>query len=89
MSNQSQNRVNCLYIIFQSIGPFIVDTTKPRFSGSNIDVNLINDFLIANWTADAFEDPDDPYPMYFKYAVGKLYKKLCHLIKVRLKLNVN
>ncbi|CAG2200973.1 unnamed protein product [Mytilus edulis] len=54
----------------QSIGPFIVDTTKPRFSGSNIDVNLINDFLIANWTADAFEDPDDPYPMYFKYAVG-------------------
>ncbi|VDI18543.1 Hypothetical predicted protein, partial [Mytilus galloprovincialis] len=54
----------------QSIGPFIVDTTKPQFSGVKIDVNLKDEFLIANWTTNAFEDPDDPYPMHFQYAVG-------------------
>ncbi|XP_063400002.1 uncharacterized protein LOC134684631 [Mytilus trossulus] len=55
----------------QSIGPFIVDTTKPQFAGDQIDVNLVDENLIANWSVGAFVDPDDPFPMHFQYAVGK------------------
>ncbi|XP_071151404.1 uncharacterized protein, partial [Mytilus edulis] len=54
----------------QSIGPFIVDTTKPQFSGVQIDVNLVDENIIANWSVGAFVDPDDPFPMHFQFAVG-------------------
>jgi hypothetical protein len=56
--------------VFQSIGPYIVDTTKPKFYGQQIDVRLVNNYLIANWSANAFQDSDDPYPMKFQFAVG-------------------
>jgi len=49
--------------IFQSIGPYIVDTTKPKFYGQQIDVRLVNNYLISNWSASSFQDSDDPYPM--------------------------
>jgi hypothetical protein len=48
-----------------SVGPYIVDTTKPKFYGQQIDVRLVNNYLIANWSANAFQDSDDPYPMKF------------------------
>jgi hypothetical protein len=56
--------------VFQSIGPYIVDTTKPKFYGQQVDVRLVNNYLFANWSANAFQDSDDPYPMKFQFAVG-------------------
>ena len=64
-------RTNIFFFhIFQSVGPYIVDTTKPKFYGQQIDVRLVNNYLIANWSANAFQDSDDPYPMKFQFAVG-------------------
>lgn len=58
------------FILYQSTGPFIIDTSKPHFTGGKIDVKIEGRYLIANWSVDAFEDKDDPYPMNFQFAVG-------------------
>ena len=64
-------RANIFFFhIFQSVGPYIVDKTKPKFYGRQIDVQQVNNYLTANWSANAFQDSDDPYPMKFQFAVG-------------------
>ena len=56
----------------QSIGPLIVDTSKPHFTGGTIDVKLIEGkYLMAHWSSDAFGDMDDPYLLNFQFAVGR------------------
>ena len=61
------------YIYFQSIGPVIIDRTPPVFVGSHIAVHGDNNFLIADWSQNAFIDREDPYPLTYEYAIGNYY----------------
>lgn len=57
-------------IFFQIIGPFIVDTTAPTFSG-DIQISLENqDLLVVQWGSDAFADSGDLNPLQYRYAIG-------------------
>lgn len=57
--------------IFQSVGPYIMDTSPPLFIGASIQVNLSGSFLVANWSTASFIDVDDPYQLRYAYAIGK------------------
>ncbi|KAK3581576.1 hypothetical protein CHS0354_031922 [Potamilus streckersoni] len=54
----------------KKIGPILVDTTAPEFSGS-IDVHLSGNHLIAIWPAVAFMDSEDIFALNFECAVGE------------------
>ncbi|KAL3841827.1 hypothetical protein ACJMK2_019926 [Sinanodonta woodiana] len=52
------------------IGPILVDTTAPEFSGT-IDVHLSGNHLVATWPAAAFLDSEDIFSLKFECAVGE------------------
>ncbi|XP_052707847.1 uncharacterized protein LOC128183063 isoform X2 [Crassostrea angulata] len=53
----------------QSIGPCFIDTTPPTFFPS-ISVSHDNGHLVVSWNVGSFNDPDDPFPLHLKVAVG-------------------
>ncbi|CAC5401969.1 unnamed protein product [Mytilus coruscus] len=78
----------------QSIGPIIIDASSPRVDNGRIDVKLENDVFVANWSGILFVDEEDPYPMTYEYAIGRLkygtdildfsplsFRKSCHQTK--------
>lgn len=56
----------------QDIGPFIIDTTAPLFNKENIYVARHDEYLVARWSIDAFKDQEDPFPLQYEFAVGKV-----------------
>ncbi|KAL3841826.1 hypothetical protein ACJMK2_019925 [Sinanodonta woodiana] len=54
----------------KTIGPILVDTTPPEFSGS-IATHLSGNYLVATWPAGAFIDSEDIFSMKFEFAVGE------------------
>ncbi|KAK3581570.1 hypothetical protein CHS0354_031918 [Potamilus streckersoni] len=55
-----------------AVGPILVDTTAPDFSGS-IDIHLSGNYLVATWPARAFIDSEDMlFPLKFEFAVGEI-----------------
>ncbi|XP_052095904.1 uncharacterized protein LOC127731085 [Mytilus californianus] len=78
----------------QSIGPIIIDASSPRVDNSRIDVKLENEVFVANWSGILFVDEEDPYPLTYEYAIGRLkygtdildfsplsFRKSCHQSK--------
>ncbi|VDI32878.1 Hypothetical predicted protein, partial [Mytilus galloprovincialis] len=59
---------------YQSIGPFIVDKTPPKYINNVINVHNVNDYLLLSWRDNVF-DEEDPFPLYYEYAVGHTSSK--------------
>ncbi|KAK3100189.1 hypothetical protein FSP39_015958 [Pinctada imbricata] len=53
----------------QTIGPCIIDTTPPDFTGP-ITVTYSAGYLMASWSISAFLDAQDSYPLGMEFAIG-------------------
>lgn len=71
--------VNYFFIFYftflQSIGPCLIDTTPPDFTGT-ISTTLSGNFLIASWPENAFTDSEEFYSLTYEYSIGK-FTLLC------------
>lgn len=60
-------------VIFQTIGPFVVDTTPPQFQGQIVVLQELvspDHVLIVRWDSDAFSDNGVVNKLTYQYAVG-------------------
>ncbi|XP_053401094.1 uncharacterized protein LOC123523194 isoform X2 [Mercenaria mercenaria] len=59
--------------VSHTIGPFVVDRTKPDFQGNiilSVERYNLESFLVASWDDNAFIDHGDPYPLKYEIAIG-------------------
>ncbi|XP_060577220.1 uncharacterized protein LOC132734494 [Ruditapes philippinarum] len=62
-----------VFIDYETIGPFVYDSSKPEFTGEislSVEHTDSDTFLIAKWNKDAFTDHGDPYALRYEVAVG-------------------
>lgn len=58
---------------FQTIGPFVVDTTPPQFQGQIVvlqELVSLDHVLIVRWDSDAFSDNGVVNKLTYQYALG-------------------
>ncbi|XP_069133969.1 uncharacterized protein [Argopecten irradians] len=53
----------------QTLGPFLLDTTAPTFSGA-LTTTLVDDHLVTTWTTSAFMDTEEYYELFYMFAIG-------------------
>ncbi|XP_060084880.1 uncharacterized protein LOC132564227 [Ylistrum balloti] len=53
----------------QTLGPFLLDTTAPTFSGA-VTATLVGDHLVATWTSTDFVDTEEYYELFYSFAIG-------------------
>ncbi|XP_021356985.1 uncharacterized protein LOC110452658 [Mizuhopecten yessoensis] len=53
----------------QTLGPFLLDTTAPTFSGA-VALTLVSEYLVASWTSSAFQDTEEYYELFYTFAIG-------------------
>jgi hypothetical protein len=58
-----------LLSVTKRVGPIIIDTTPPLYTGQ-LNVKFLLNQLVVSWTDDAFQDPEDTNGVELQLAIG-------------------